>query len=452
MIQYKMFSNQQLKKLIIPLVLEQLLALTVGMFDVVMVSAVGETAISGVSLVDMINNLIIAIFAALATGGAVVTAQYIGAKKKQEACKSAKQMLLIITVIALAIMAACLLWKGSILSFLFGSIEDDVMSQALIYFKITALSFPFLAIYNASAALFRSMGNSKLSMKVSICMNIINVGGNALCIFVLHLGVAGVAIPSLVSRAIAAVFMVFMLCNKKNLVHLEGKSIKPDFKMIRKILYIGIPSGVESGIFQFGRIIVVSIIASFGTVQIAANGVANTIDSLGCVAGQAMSLAMITIIGQCVGAHDEEQIRFYTKKLMKITYVITAVVNSCILLCLPLILNLFSLSPETRRLAFLLIAIHNSMAMLLWPASFTLPNALRACNDVQFAMYLSIFSMFAFRILFSYILGAWCNLGAIGVWIAMLMDWFFRSSCFFWRVKSGRWRKHAGFLTKSALR
>ncbi|MDO5520703.1 MAG: MATE family efflux transporter [bacterium] len=440
-----MFTKERLRKLIIPLIIEQVLAVTVGMFDVVMVSSVGEAAISGVSLVDMINNLIIAIFAALATGGAVVTAQYIGAKRNDKACKSAKQILIIAVTISTAVMLLCILAKRMILSGLFGTIEEDVMESAMTYFTITALSFPFLAVYNASAALFRAMGNSKISMKVSLLMNVINVTGNAICIYGLKLGVAGVALPSFVSRGVAAGIMLVLLCNKKNIVHLQGKSIRPDFRMIKKILYIGIPSGVESGIFQFGRIIVVSIIAGFGTVQIAANGVANTIDSMGCIAGQAMSLAMITVVGQCVGANDEQQVKFYTKKLLKMTYAITAVVNTTILLLLPLILQLFSLSKETRELAYILILIHNGMAILLWPASFTLPNALRACNDVRFAMFLSIFSMFMFRILFSYILGVNLGMGAIGVWLAMLMDWIFRSSLFVWRFASGKWRKHAGF-------
>ncbi|WP_310605201.1 MATE family efflux transporter [Anaerosporobacter sp.] len=446
-----LFTNSKLKKLIIPLIIEQTLAVTVGMVDVVMVSRAGEAAISGVSLVDMINNLIIAVFAALATGGAVVTAQFIGAKREDKACKSAKQLLLIALTISTVVMLLSILFRRGLLTVLFGSIEEEVMSNALIYFIITALSFPFLAIYNSSAALFRAMGNSKVSMKVSIFMNIINVTGDVILVFGFKLGVMGVAIPTLVSRAIAAGIMLFLLCNKKNAVHLEGRSLCPEFEMIKKILYIGIPSGIESGLFQFGRVMVVSIIARFGTVQIAANGVANTIDGMGCIAGQAMSLAMITVVGQCVGAHDEGQVRYYTKKLLKITYAITAVVNSCILLLLPLLLRLFSLSPETQKLTYILIFIHNGMAILLWPASFTLPNALRACNDVKFAMILSICSMCAFRIMFSYILGVGLGMGALGVWIAMIMDWIFRVCSFVWRFASGRWRAKAGFVDSGVM-
>ena len=439
-----MFSKNALKKLIIPLIIEQILAVTVGMADTMMVSHAGEAAISGVSLVDMINNLLISVFAALATGGAVVTAQFIGGKKKEKSLESARQLIFIAACISTIIMGLCLILRRPVLRGLFGSIDSEVMENATIYFMISALSYPFLAVYNSCAALFRAIGNSRISMRVSILMNLINVTGNAICIYSLSMGVAGVAIPSLVSRAFAAVVMLILIRNPKNEVYLKKGLIIPNKDMIGKILYIGIPNGLENGLFQFGRVIVVSIIAGFGTVQIAANAVANSVDSMGCIAGQAMSLAMITVVGQCVGAGDEEQVRFYTKKLMKLTYGITAAVNTCILLALPWILSIFSLTPETRKLAYILIMIHNGFAILFWPASFTLPNALRACNDVKFAMFVSIFSMVAFRILFSYILGVGFGLGAIGVWIAMLMDWIFRVICFVLRFASGVWRKKAG--------
>lgn len=425
-----LFDKSALKKLILPLIIEQVLALTVGMADVMMVSSVGEAAISGVSLVDMINNLLIAIFAALATGGAVITAQYIGAKDFSRATESSKQVLIIALVISLGIMSLCLVFKHFILSLLFGKITNTVMSNALTYFYISALSYPFLAVYNASAALFRAMGNSKISMKISVIMNIINISGNAFCIYILKLDIAGVAIPSLISRIFACIVMFSLLYSSKNIIHFSNFRFIPNWQMIKKILYIGIPSGIESGIFQLGRVLVVSIIAGFGTVQIAANAVANSIDGLGCIAGQAMSLAMITVIGQCVGANDEKQVVYYTKRLTKITYIITFIINSTILLTLPLILNIFELSADTRKLAYILIFLHNGFAMLLWPSAFTLPNALRACNDVKYPMVMSIFSMFAFRIVLSLIIGVYFGLGAIGVWIAMIVDWIFRAGAF----------------------
>lgn len=437
----EIFSKSALKALIIPLLIEQILEVTVGMADVMMVSNAGEAAISGVSLVDMINNLMIAIFAALATGGAVVTSQCIGAKHYDEARMSAKQLILVAVGISVVIMAISLGMNKIVLRTLFGQIDESVMENAMLYFAISALSYPFLALYNSCAALFRSMGNSAVSMKVSILMNIINVCGNAILIFGFKMGVAGVAIPSLVSRFVAAAILLMLIRNKNNVVYVDHSNFKPDIKMIKRILFIAIPSGMESGIFQFGRIIVVSVISTFGTVQIAANAVANSIDSMGTLCGQAMSLAMITVIGQCVGAGDLKQVRLYTKKLIKIAYMLTAVTNGIILLSLPWLLNIFSLSDETRRLAYILIFIHNGCAILLWPLSFVLPNALRACNDVKFTMIVSIFSMFTFRILFSYIIGMYMGFGAIGVWIAMVIDWVFRVSLFMYRFISGKWEK-----------
>ncbi len=440
------FSKEQLRKLMIPLIIEQVLSITVGMADTIMVSSVGEAAISGVSLVDMINGLLLAVFAALATGGAVVTAQYIGARKIDKACESAKQLLIIAFVISVGIMAICLVVNRGLLRMLFGSIDNSVMKDASLYFYISSLSFPFMALYNAGAALFRVMGNSKISMKVSLLMNVVNIAGNALCIYGLNMGVEGAAIPTLISRGVAALVILKLILNKRNQVHIRDFRMFPDFIMIKKILHIGVPSGVENGLFQLGRVLVVSIIARFDNIQIAANAVANSVDAMGCIAGQAMSLAMITVIGQCVGAQDEKQVRYYTKKIMKLTYIITLVANSCILLSLPWILQIFNLQVETSELSFILIMIHNGFAMLLWPSSFTLPNALRACNDVKFVMYISIFSMCTFRVVFSYIMGLGFGMGAIGVWIAMIIDWVFRVGCFVWRFASGRWRKYAGFV------
>lgn len=436
-----LFSKKDLQKLIIPLVLEQTLVLTVGMVNVIMVASVGEAAVSGVSLVDMLNYLIISVLAALSTGGAVVTSQFIGAKKRENACKSARQLIFISLVISFGIMAAVLVTHKGLLLLLFGKIEEDVMQDAITYLIITAFSYPFIALYNSSAALFRTMGNSKITLQVSVIMNIINLGGNILCIKVLHMGVAGAAIPALVSRAVSAFILYVLLKNPDNLIHLSKERFKVDFVMIKKILYIGIPSGLENGIFQLGRVMVVSIIAGFGTVQIAANGVANSLDSMGCIAGQAISLAIIIVIGRCVGAGDLEQVKFYTKKLLKLTYAITIVVNSCILISLPFVLKLYGLSDETTQLTSTLVWIHDGLAIILWPVAFSLPNALRACNDVRFTMMVSILSMWTFRIGFSYVLGVWLGMGAIGVWIAMIMDWICRLTCFIWRYFSGKWKE-----------
>lgn len=439
----RLFSRADLQKLIIPLLFEQALAITVGMADTMMISSVGEAAVSGVSLIDMFNNLVMSILAALATGGAVVTSQFLGAERRDDACKSSKQLIYSVGIITVIVSIFVMIFNRGIINLLFGKIEEDVFNNSVIYLLISALSFPALAIYNACAALFRSMGNSKITLKVSVLMNIINILGNAICIYWLKLGVVGVAVPSLISRVVAGLVLYILLKNPQYPIHIDRDKFKFNWRIIRRIFYIGIPSGIENGIFQLGRVLVVSIIAGFGTVQIAANGVANSLDAMGCIVGQAMSLAMITVIGRCVGAGDLEQVRFYTRKLMLWTYMFTAMANFCILSLLHPILNLYGLTEETTRLAYILVMIHNGCAIILWPASFVLPNMLRACNDVKYTMLLSIFSMIVFRIGLSLVIAVHLGYGAIGVWIAMVVDWIFRVACFVGRYIKGGWKKMA---------
>lgn len=446
----RLFSKKDLRKLIIPLILEQTLAITVGMADTMMISSAGEAAVSGVSLVDMFNNLIISVLAALATGGAVVTSQCIGAGRREEACRSARQLVFTEAAITIGISVLVLLFHRQILGLFFGQIEADVMQNAIIYLIISVFSFPLLAVYDSCAALYRSMGNAQITLKISLLMNVINVVGNAIGVYVLKLGVAGVAIPSLVSRGVAGVVLFTFLHNPDNLVFLTRGKFKVDGTIVKRILFIGIPSGIENGIFQLGRVLVVSIIAAFGTSQIAANGVANSLDSMGCIVGQAMSLAMITVIGRCVGAGEEGQVRYYTKKLLGETYFYTAVINSIILLLLPWILQIYGLGEETTRLSYILVMIHDGMAIFLWPASFVLPNMLRACNDVKYTMVVSIFSMITFRIGFSYLFGVHMGWMAVGVWAAMVIDWVFRVLCFVGRYLAGTWRKKCGLVAPTA--
>lgn len=439
----ELFSKKELKKLILPLLFEQALTLTVGMADTMMISSAGEAAVSGVSLVDMFNTLIISVLSALSTGGAVVASQFLGANKRDEACKSARQLLVSSVIITLVISIIIMVFNNPIISLFFGSIDDDVFQNCVIYMLISALSFPFLALYNSCAAIFRSMGNSQITLQVAVVENIINVVGNAIGMYIFHAGVAGVAIPSLISRAVAGFILFFMLKNPNYTICLPKGKFAFDWPMIKKILDIGIPSGVENGIFQLGRVIVVSIISSFGTIQIAANGVSNGLDSMGCIVGQAMNLAMITVIGRAVGTGKESLVRQYTKKLMLITYSYTFVLNFIIILLLPQILKLYGLGSDTTQLSYTLVMIHDVAAILMWPLSFTLPNMLRACNDVRFTMLVSIFSMFTFRIIFSIWLGIYMGYGAIGVWIAMILDWVFRITCFVLRYFSGHWKKTA---------
>lgn len=437
-----LFSNKRLIRLIIPLVIEQGLTILVGMADGVMVSSVGEAAISGVSLVDMINAVILVLFAALATGGSVVTSQYLGARDQEKAQRSVGQLVLMAIALGLLTMIPCLIFDRQLMELCFGAIEPDVMEAGLKYLRITALSFPFIALYNAGAAIFRSSGNSKVSMQVSMLMNIINVVGNAFCIFVLKWGVYGVAVPTLVSRAVAGIAMMVKVTRKDQELRLTRQGIsRVDGPMMGSILRIGVPSACENCFFSLGRLIVASMITLFGTSQVSANAVAGNIDRMGIIVGQAMGLAMVTVVGQCVGARDTDQAKYYIKKLLLWSYIAQGLSNVLILLFMgPLVDFYKALNPETRELAMRLSTFHCSMAIVFWPVSFVLPNALRASNDVKFTMWVGIGSMLVFRILGSWVLCVQMELGAMGVWIAMILDWVCRTAFFVPRTISGRWK------------
>lgn len=439
-----LFSNRELANLIGPLVIEQLLAVFVGMADSIMVANVGEAAVSGVSLVDNIMILIINIFAALATGGAVVAGQYIGRKDEKSACKAATQLVWFVSLSAVAIMILVYLGKDIILNQVFGHITAEVKGHADIYLLIVTASIPFIALYNGGAAIFRAMGNSQVSMWVSLLMNAINVTGNAILVFGLRIGTAGVAIPTLISRMIAAIVITVLLCNQTRILHIERTlKIRFDGRMIRKILAIGVPNGLENSMFQLGKILVLSLVSTFGTYAIAANAVSNAIALFQILPGMAISLAITTVISQCVGANDYEQVHYYLKKLLAIIYVAMVGTVALIFLALPLILKAYNLSDQTAAAATNIIHFHGISAMIIWPLSFALPAAYRAAGDAKACMYTSIVSMWIFRIGFSYLVGKYMGLGVFGVWVAMVIDWVVRAICFIIRYFNGKWKHGA---------
>lgn len=437
-----MFSNESLKKLIIPIFMDQILIIIASIIATMMISYAGEAAVSAVSLIDMINMLLINVLAALTAGGAVIVSQYIGFRDKNKSCIAASQLFTIATIISIGIMGFVFIFHKPLLKILFGNVDHNVMNLAITYFVIYSISYPFLSIYDSGAALFRSIGNSRVPMIVSIAMNAINIVGNAIGIFVFNAGVVGIAISIIISRAFAALVMVYLSLNKKNKVFISFSqifTIKRD--MIIKILNIAIPNGIENGIVQLGRILLISIIALFGTDQIAANGITNSLVMISISFATAMNIAIVSVIGQCVGAGDYAQADFYTKKLLKITYIGTIVISLAEILLLPWILNWYTLSAEVTNLTYILVIIHNCLAIIFWPLSFTLPNSLRASGDVRFTMIVSISSMFILRISFGYILGIIFNLGVIGVWLAMGADWALRSIIYVLRFKNGKWRE-----------
>lgn len=436
-----MFSNKSLRNLIVPLIIEQMLAVTIGIADTVMVSSCGEAAVSGISLVDSINFLLIMIFTSLATGGAVIASQYIGRGERYNACLAAKQLFYAILALSTLLGALAIVFRNLALRMIFGAIEPDVMANAQIYFLLSAVSYPFLGVYNAGAALFRAMGDSKTSMYISILMNVLNVGGNALLIFVFHLGVAGAATASLISRTVGAAAVTALLLNRNRTIYYDAlHKFEIKWSMIKSILQIGVPNGLENSIFQIGKILVASIVAGFGTVSITANAVAGNLASIQIIPGQAIGMAMITVVGQCVGAKDYDGVKKYTKKLMLLAFVATWVMTAFMLLFSRNILSFYALSPETAELTLDVFIVHGVCCIVIWPFAFTLPNALRAANDVRFTMLVSLFSMWIFRIAFSYILAVYFDMGVIGIWVAMCIDWLCRAIFFVVRFARGKWK------------
>ena len=437
----RLFSDRDLAKLIIPLIIEQFLLIFVGLADSVMVASVGEEAVSAVSLIDSVMILLINAFTALATGGAIVAGQAIGKGRPEEGCRVVDQLAIFISWLSVLIMALLYVGKPFVLHVVFGDIDRLVMENCNVYLLIVAASIPFMALYNAGAAVYRAMGDSRTPMFMSLLMNGLNLAGNALLIYGMGMGIEGAAIPTLVSRIFAGIVMVWLLLDKRKTLHLSRLwGIRFDGGILKKILSIGIPYGLENSMFQLGKILVLSLVSTFGTVSIAANAVSNSVCMFAILTGLATGYALSSVTAQCVGAGDHEQVRYYTRKIMAISYMSLFLMNVLIVLLLPAIMRIYDLSPETGRLASRIIIYHSICAVLVWPASFTLSNTLRAANDARYCMVVSVLSMWIFRIGFSYILADQLHMGVFGVWIAMTIDWFVRAVFFVVRYVRGKWQ------------
>lgn len=435
------FSNQDLKKLIIPLFLEQLLMQLVGVVDTFMITFAGDSAVSGVSLVNMFVTFFIYVFSSMAAGGAVLISQFIGRKERDNAERSAGQLMTISVLISLFCTVAVVIWNEPILHLLFGKVEPDVMAACVTYQSVMAYSFVFLGIYNTGAAICRSINRTKVTLIVSLISNIINVGGNAIGIFALKAGVAGVAWPTFISRVFAAVAIAVFCFSEKNEVVLRFKYIFTWIgRLIKRILYVAIPNSVENGIFQIIKIALSSVVALFGTAQIAANGIAQTLWSLSAMMSIAIGPAFITVIGQCMGAGDIADAEYYFKKLMKISFICSIAWNAFIFGLTPVLMRIYPLSDEIKQLVIWLVLIHDSFSAFVWPFGASLPNGLRAAGDVRFPTIISIACTALIRLPFSFILGITLNMGVLGIAWAMVADWTVKGIIFFIRYKKGKWK------------
>lgn len=427
--------------MILPLLAEQFMLMLVGLADTFVVSFAGEAAVSGVSLVNSFNTIFIFLFTALASGGAVIVSQYIGKKEMKTASAAVSQLLLVSVLFSAAVSILILIFQGEIISFMFGRVEPEVREACLTYLRISVYSYPALAVYNAGAVLYRSVGKTGTTMNISIIANVINVAGNLIGVFVFHAGVAGVAYPSLFSRTFSAV-IITVLCFKEHegIRYYWKYIISWNGSLIKRIMGIAVPNGVESGIFQFVKVALSSIVALFGTSQIAANGIAQSIWSVAALISSAMGPVFITVIGQCMGAGDVPQAERYFKKLMKTTVVLSLVWNGMIFALTPLIAGTYAVSDTTRRYIIWLVLIHNVANSIIFPFADPLGKGLRAAGDVRYTMAVSLGTTIGVRLVFSVLFGILLHMGVIGIALAMGMDWLVRAVIFWFRFKIGKWK------------
>ena len=437
------WNNRSLFRLLWPLIVEQFLAVSMGAADTLMVSPVGEFAVSGVNIVDNINNLLIIAFMALSTGGVVVCSQYIGRQDYDNSRLGAKQLVYIVTLVSLLLTAITLVFRRPLLSIIYGQVPIDVMDAAITYLLFSASSYPLLAVSNSCSALLRASGNSKIPMKVALVVNILHIPKNALFIYVFNMGVAGVGLSILISRFLSAAVLMTILVKNKNSPVTLSSILKIEFypSMIKRILRIGIPSGLEQSMFQFGRLLTQRIFPVFGTSIIAANAVATTINSFGFMTGQAFSIGLLTVVGQCIGAGDYDAAKHYTKKILRMSWLFMFTVGVMIIIFRANLVLLFNLTPEARDAAKLFLNVHGVSMALFWTFSFGLPAALRASGDAKFIMFIGASSMWIVRVLAAYFLTFTLGFGPVGVWLAMGGDFITRSICFSLRWRSGRWQK-----------
>lgn len=443
--QQHMFSNRLICSLLIPVVLEQLLNSIMGTADTMMVSNVGSAAISAVSLVDSINVLVIQAFSALAAGGAIVCAQYIGQKNKEKANESARQVLFIITAISVAVSLICLVFQKPLLRLIFGSVEPAVMSASETYFFYTALSFPFIAAYDSAASIFRAQDNTKGPMIISMISNVMNIAGNAVMIWVFHMGVAGAALSTLISRIFCAVVVIIQLRKEREgqeIVVRDYFKIRPDWSMIRRILGLGIPSGVENSMFQLGKLAIQSTVSTLGTAAIAAQAMTNILENLNGIAAIGVGVGLMTIVGQCLGAGRKDEAVYYIKKLCVIAEVI--IIISCLgvfALTKPITI-LGGMEKESADMCFHMVMWITIVKPFVWIMAFIPGYGLRAAGDVKFSMIVSCCTMWACRFCLCVFLIRVMGFGPMGVWIGMFADWTLRGIIFTWRFHSRKWLQH----------
>lgn len=438
-----LYSNKALLYLFIPLLIEMSLEFFVGLADSIMVASLGEAAISGVSLVDFLMQLLIFSFSALATGGAVIAGQYLGDNQPNRARDASNQLVWFAAISSAGLMLVVILLRSSLIAILFGQIEANVWNYADIYLLLVAMSIPFIAIYNSGAAIFRTTNNAALPMQIMLVCDVLNIVGNAFCIYYLGWGVEGVAIPTVLARCLSAIIILYFVLDPNYILHIKRTlKHKFDWKILKNVLNVGIPYGIENGLFQLGRVLVLSLVSTFGTMAIAANSVGYAIGIFSVLPGFAINLGLTAVISRCVGANDYNQAKYYNKKILLIVFISHLIINIVIFALLPFILDVYNLSSQTAAMATEMIIWHGIFAIVIWPLAFTLPATFRGAGDSKSVMYISLGVMFTCRIALSYVIADWLGIGVFGTWIAMFIDWYVRAAIYIYRYFSGKWMEY----------
>lgn len=436
----RLFSNKALWLLLIPIIIEQLLNSLMGMADTMMVSNVGSSAISAVSLVDSINVLVIQVFSAMATGGTIICSQYIGRKDEASSNKAARQVVIAMFTISIVLTVVGVVFRRALLKLIFGQVEAAVMENALIYFLITVLSYPFLAMFNAGSAFYRAGGNAQFPMKVSVISNLLNIVGNMLLIFGLKMGVMGAALSTLLSRVFCMVVIFYFLHQPKQpIVINEYLKMRPDLKLIAKVLAIGVPAGIENGMFQFGKLAIQSTVSTLGTIAIAAQAMTNMLEMLNGIVAIGIGIGLMTVVGQCMGAGRKEEARYYIVKLTG--YAEVGIILSCLfaLAITKPVTYLGNMEAESAKMCFDMMLAITLVKPVAWVLSFIPAYGMRAAGDVRFSMIVSTLTMWGCRVALAiYLCRVW-GFGPIAVWIGMFADWLLRSVIFTIRFLSGKW-------------
>lgn len=435
-----LFDNKTLCWLILPIVIEQFLNSLMGMADTMMVSTVGSEAISAVALVDSINNLVIQIFSALAAGAAIVCSRYIGSGNQKESSRAAGQVVLTVFVISLSITFFCIAGGERLLRLIFGTVEDSVMENAVLYFMITVISYPFLGLFSAGAAFYRASGNSKFPTKVSVVSNMINVTGNALFIYGFQWGVMGAALATLLARIFSTVVIYYCLRKPgQTIIVRDYFKIRPDMKLILAIMAIGVPAGIENGMFQFGKLAVQSTVSTMGTVAISAQAMTDILELVNGIFSNSVGIGLMTVAGQCIGARRKEEAKYYVVKLMGIAWIGVLVSCYLVLAVTKPVTWISGMEPDAARMCFEMVAAMTVVKPLVWVGAFGLPYGFRSAGDAKFSMVVSVSSMWCCRVGLCIFLVRVFHFGLMGVWIGIFVDWIVRAFIFSMRFMSGKW-------------